>query len=996
MEGFSFTIVLFWFSVFSILIISTAIDTTTATQSIRDGETIASAGGSFEMGFFSPGNSKNQYVGIWYKISTTTVVWVANREIPLLDSSRVMKVTEQGILTILNGNGSIIWSSNSTRSAQNPVAVLLNSGNLVVRDGNDNNPDNFLWQSFDYPCVTFLPGMKLGRDLKTGIDRYISSWKSNDDPSRGGFTFRLDPRGFPQLVLMKKSVELFWSGPWNGLGFSGTPNLEPNQFYKFNLVFNDHEIYYIYEPLTSTFVTRMVLNPTGEVQWFFWKDRTHEWDVYKSVRTDSCDIFGFCGPNGRCNTGNSPECGCLIGFVPKFQKEWDVADWSNGCVRRTDLDCQKANGFLKYSGIKPPDTRNSSFDRSMTLEECRVVCSKKCSCMAYSNLYISEGGSGCLLWFGDLIDTIEYQDGQDIYIRMASSEIGNVGSGRKKQVSYIAASVILTVVLLLGLSLTLYLLKKNKLKRQAKLELGPERNTITATQSIRDGETIVSAGGSFELGFFSPGNSKNRYVGIWYKISTTTVVWVANRESPLLESSGVLKVTNQGILTILNGNGSIIWSSNSTRAAQNPVAVLLNSGNLVVRDGNDNNRENFLWQSFDYPCDTLLPGMKLGRDLETGIDRYISSWKSNNDPSRGDFTFRLDPRGFPQLVLMKETVEQFRSGPWNGLRFSGLPNLKPNQFYKFNLIFSDHEIYYIYEPLTSTVVTRLVLNQTGKVQRFIWIHQTNGWSLYLTLLPLDDCDDYAFCGAHGSCNIGNSPECGCLKGFEPKFQKRWDAAYWSNGCVRRTSLDCQKGDGFLKYSGIKLPDVRNSSFDRSMNLEECRMVCLKNCSCMAYSNLDISEGGRGCLLWFGDLIDIRESNQNGQDIYIRMASSEIALQLGKVGSDRKKQKRYIAASVILTVMLLLGLGLTLYLLKKNKLKRQAKLEHGPERSDSTECKKEDLELPLFDYATIADATDNFSVSNKLGEGGFGPVYKVIIVTNCYADYWRIANVTQST
>ncbi|KAA8523800.1 hypothetical protein F0562_010223 [Nyssa sinensis] len=408
-------------------------------------------------------------------------------------------------------------------------------------------------------------------------------------------------------------------------------------------------------------------------------------------------------------------------------------------------------------------------------------------------------------------------------------------------------------------------------------------DTITATQSIRDGETIVSTGGSFEPGFFSPGNSKNRYVGIWYKISTTTVVWVANRESPLLESSGVLKVTNQGILTILNGNGSIIWSSNSTRAGQNPVAVLLNSGNLVVRDGNDNNRENFLWQSFDYPCDTLLPGMKLGRDLETGIHRYISSWKSN------DFQ--------------------------------------------------------------STVVTRLVLNQTGKVQRFIWIHQTNGWSLYLTLLPLDDSDDYAFCGAHGSCNIGNSPECGCLKGFEPKFQKRWDAAYWSNGCVRRTSLDCQKGDESLKYSGIKLPDVRNSSFDRSMNLEECMMVCLKNCS---------------------------------------------SLQFGKVGSDRKKQKRYIAASVILTVMLLLGLGLTLYLLKKNKLKRQAKLEHGPERSDSTECKKEDLELPLFDYATIADATENFSVSNKLGEGGFGPVYKVKILTNCHADYWRIANVTQST
>lgn len=38
--------------------------------------------------------------------------------------------------------------------------------------------------------------------------------------------------------------------------------------------------------------------------------------------------------------------------------------------------------------------------------------------------------------------------------------------------------------------------------------------------------------------------------------------------------------------------------------------------------------------------------------------------------------------------------------------------------------------------------------------------------------------------------------------------------------------------------------------------------------------------------------------------------------------------------------------------------------------------KEDLELPLFDLPKIVNATDNFALSNKLGEGGFGAVYKV--------------------
>lgn len=45
---------------------------------------------------------------------------------------------------------------------------------------------------------------------------------------------------------------------------------------------------------------------------------------------------------------------------------------------------------------------------------------------------------------------------------------------------------------------------------------------------------------------------------------------------------------------------------------------------------------------------------------------------------------------------------------------------------------------------------------------------------------------------------------------------------------------------------------------------------------------------------------------------------------------------------------------------------------------SIEGQKEDMELPLFDLSTITNVTDNFSINNKLGEGGFGPVYKVTL------------------
>lgn len=54
-------------------------------------------------------------------------------------------------------------------------------------------------------------------------------------------------------------------------------------------------------------------------------------------------------------------------------------------------------------------------------------------------------------------------------------------------------------------------------------------------QSLRDSKMLVSSGQYFKVGFFSPVNSSYRYVGIMYNtIPEMTVIWVANREKPLI------------------------------------------------------------------------------------------------------------------------------------------------------------------------------------------------------------------------------------------------------------------------------------------------------------------------------------------------------------------------------------------------------------------------------------------------------------------------------
>eukprot|EP00258_Populus_trichocarpa_P031855 XP_024447874.1 G-type lectin S-receptor-like serine/threonine-protein kinase At4g27290 [Populus trichocarpa] len=494
-------------------------------------------------------------------------------------------------------------------------------------------------------------------------------------------------------------------------------------------------------------------------------------------------------------------------------------------------------------------------------------------------------------------------------------------------------------------------------------------DTVTPSQPISDGQTIVSPGESFELGFFSPGSSRNRYLGIWYKkISMGTVVWVANREAPLFDHLGVLKVTAQGNLVLLNSTKGIVWSSNTSRAAENiPDARLLESGNLVVEDGNDDGPDKYLWQSFDYPCDTLLPGMKLGRNLASGFDWFLSSWKSTDDPAHGDFTFRIDLHGVPQLVLKKGSVIQFRAGSWNGIRWSGAQAMVRNPVYTYEFVSNETYVYYKYELLNSSVFSRMVLNASGVSQRFTWIDRSHSWVLYYVVI-VDQCDNYAFCGAYASCNINKSPVCSCLQGFEPKSPRDWSFLDWSDGCARRTLLDCDKGDGFLKHAGVKLPDTTYASVNKSIGLEKCGELCSNNCSCTAYANSDVRGGGSGCILWFRDLIDIREFSDGGQDLYIRVAASELGNIGAKRSSNDKKLLGIIFGSVIFIAML--AIGLILYIRKK-----KAKTKNSLEKDCDDEDENEVMELPIFDMKTIIKATENFSIDKKLGEGGFGTVYK---------------------
>ncbi|PWA31100.1 bulb-type lectin domain-containing protein [Artemisia annua] len=84
------------------------------------------------------------------------------------------------------------------------------------------------------------------------------------------------------------------------------------------------------------------------------------------------------------------------------------------------------------------------------------------------------------------------------------------------------------------------------------------KDNITTGESINDGlNYLESPQKKFQMGFFPHEitSEVRRYLGIWYTRDPKTVVWVANRDKPVLDSTGVFTVKEDGNAVVVNKNG---------------------------------------------------------------------------------------------------------------------------------------------------------------------------------------------------------------------------------------------------------------------------------------------------------------------------------------------------------------------------------------------------------------------------------------------------------
>ncbi|KAI3692205.1 hypothetical protein L6452_32016 [Arctium lappa] len=470
-------------------------------------------------------------------------------------------------------------------------------------------------------------------------------------------------------------------------------------------------------------------------------------------------------------------------------------------------------------------------------------------------------------------------------------------------------------------------------------------STVKLGGQLNSTDQLVSMRGNFTLGFF---DEDYRYLGIWFTNDVQSrKVWVANPNAPIISTSGAHSLSidpNTGNLIITSG-GRTLMSITNVQAGPNPnlTATLEDNGNFRLINQVD---KRILWQSFEHPTNVLLPGMKLGSSMTTGRNWSLTSWLSNEILDRGAFTLTWEPidEASQRLMIRRRGQPYWTSGNLNNQTFPYLYALNgPGSQSRYNLtsVYNNEERYFSYD--------------TSNVDLPMWILTPKG--------QITDSDNSTV--------------------WTPEFCYGYDS---DNGCVESSLPSCRRDtDNFSVKKGEFDPNMARSVIDdnSSMSISDCFVKCWNNCSCVGFNNS--TTNGTGCTIWTGSNSFLVNPRDNSTSKYVINQNAVNP----STGNETKKNTNWIWILIGVAIpFVFLCLGI-LWCIKKRKhrgeeYERRKRDEYFLELTTSESFKDvhqlesnggKGNDLLLFSFASIMAATGDFSDENKLGQGGFGPVYK---------------------
>ncbi|KAB2636886.1 G-type lectin S-receptor-like serine/threonine-protein kinase CES101 [Pyrus ussuriensis x Pyrus communis] len=461
------------------------------------------------------------------------------------------------------------------------------------------------------------------------------------------------------------------------------------------------------------------------------------------------------------------------------------------------------------------------------------------------------------------------------------------------------------------------------------------RDTLKPGDTLNSSSLLVSASGKFSLGFYVYNNTS--YLAVQGSNQGLNRAWIGNRDTPIpYASSPVLTLDTNNTLKITYQGGDPIVLYSPTSSTSSVAATILDSGNFVLQEVSSVNGSinGVLWQSFDHPTDTFIPGMKLGVDLTNGKNWSLLSWATSYNPAPGLFSLDWDPREH-ELRIKQGGVVYWTSGVFEDGKFKFILPGVSKQKYNFSIVSNANEDYLTYTAVgdPSDLAPEWVLYGRGTLYEY---------GAKVDIAEAQNCDGYNMVG----------------------------------GCVRRPrNCTAKLGDEFVDRSGhFNISHSSNTSEPPhwfGTGTEDCKATCWQNCECIGF---DLPYGnqttGAGCRFWRvgTQFIDDPIGFTPARSGFVLSGSTP-----GKPQKNGKSRRKWLWISIAIAAALLVMVFCILTYLRTRKI-----FSGGIQNQSFSIMGKHDLSV--FTYETVLAATSNFSEENKLGQGGFGPVYKGKLVT----------------
>ncbi|OWM78738.1 hypothetical protein CDL15_Pgr002909 [Punica granatum] len=338
----------------------------------------------------------------------------------------------------------------------------------------------------------------------------------------------------------------------------------------------------------------------------------------------------------------------------------------------------------------------------------------------------------------------------------------------------------------------------------------------------------IATGQDYACGFYCTGTCHIYVFAIFFfQLSSSPrlalqVVWSANREFPVKINS-TLELTSYEDLVLKDSDGTIAWSTNTS--GKSVVRLTLTEvGNLLLLD----ERNGTVWQSFDHPTDSLLPGQIL-----LAGQKLTASVSSTNWTDLGYLSFTLTRSGLlglmetdrPHIYYQHNFTHDFSTNDMVYVKygFGGL-SLFLNSEYDITVI-----------VITDSILPRLLkLGSDGHLRLYEWYNDSLTWEQADDLLTgdLGECGYPTACGEYAICT--NNGQCSCSGPADgPNYFRQIDVRNSNLGCYEITPLSCEdvQRQRFLELRDVSYftlnPDLENT------NSEICKETCLRNCSCKA-------------------------------------------------------------------------------------------------------------------------------------------------------------------